>query len=72
MKHFMHFLLFSSLFFASCSRQGNALIIEQLNEIKAMGDTLPKVAMQRLDSIKPLFENETEYMRNKLSLLDIR
>ena len=72
MKHFMHFLLFSSLFFASCSRQGNALLIEQLNEIKAMGDTLPKVAMQRLDSIKPLFENETEYMRNKLSLLDIR
>ena len=44
----------------------------KLDEIKAMGDTLPKVAMQRLDSIKPLFENECEYMRNKLMLLDIR
>ena len=37
-----------------------------------MGDTLPKVAMQRLDSIKPLFGKESEYMRNKLMLLDIR
>ena len=44
----------------------------KLDEIKAMGDTLPKVAMRRLDSIKPLFENECEYMRNKLMLLDIR
>ena len=44
----------------------------KLDDIKAMGDTLPKVAMQRLDSIKPLFENECEYMRNKLMLLDIR
>ena len=44
----------------------------KLDEIKAMGDTLPKVAMQRLDSIKPLFGKESEYMRNKLMLLDIR
>ena len=44
----------------------------KLDEIKAMGDTLPKVAIQRLDSIKPLFEKESEYMRNKLMLLDIR
>ena len=44
----------------------------KLDEIKAMGDTLPKVAIQRLDSIKPLFENECEYMRNKFALLDIR
>ena len=44
----------------------------KLDEIKAMGDTLPKVAIQRLDSIKPLFENECEYMHNKLMLLDIR
>ena len=43
-----------------------------MDDIKAMGDTLPKVAMQRLDSIKPLFDNESEYMRNKLMLLDIR
>ena len=44
----------------------------KLDEIKAMGDTLPKVAMQRLDSIKPLFEKESEYIRNKFALLDIR
>lgn len=72
MKYFIHFVMFSSLFFASCNRQENTILIEQLNDIKAMGDTLPKVAMNRLDSIKPLFENETEYMRNKLTLLDIR
>ena len=72
MRYFIHFLLFSSLFFASCNKQGNEFLIGQLDEIKAMGDTLPKVAMQRLDSIKPLFENECEYMSNKLMLLDIR
>ena len=43
-----------------------------MDDIKAMGDTLPKVAMLRLDSIKPLFDNESEYMRNKFALLDIR
>ena len=72
MRYFIHFLLFSSLFFASCNKQGNEFLIGQLDEIKTMGDTLPKVAMQRLDSIKPLFENECEYMRNKFALLDIR
>ena len=72
MKYFIHFLLFSSLFFASCNKQGNEFLIGHMDDIKAMGDTLPKVAMQRLDSIKPLFENECEYMSNKLMLLDIR
>ena len=72
MRYFIHFLLFSSLFFASCNKQGNEFLIAELDEIKTMGDTLPKVAMLRLDSIKPLFENECEYMHNKLMLLDIR
>ena len=72
MRYFIHFLLFSSLFFASCNKQGNEFLIAELDEIKTMGDTLPKVAMQRLDSIKPLFDNESEYMRNKFALLDIR
>lgn len=72
MKYFIHFLLFSSLFFASCNKQGNEFLIGHMDDIKAMGDTLPKVAMQRLDSIKPQFDNECEYMRNKLMLLDIR
>ena len=72
MKYFIHFLLFSSLFFASCNKQGNEFLIGHMDDIKAMGDTLPMVAMQRLDSIKPQFDNECEYMRNKLMLLDIR
>ena len=72
MRYFIHFLLFSSLFFASCNKQGNEFLIGHMDDIKAMGDTLPKVAMQRLDSIKPQFDNECEYMRNKLMLLDIR
>ena len=72
MKQIIHFLLFSSLFFVSCSRHENTPLLEHLNDIKTMGDTLPKAAMQRLDSIKPLFDNESEYMRNKFTLLDIR
>ncbi len=72
MKNLIRILLFSSLFFASCSKQENVLLSKQLDDIKAMGDTLPQVAMQRLDSIKPLFDNETEYMQNKLALLEIR
>ena len=72
MRYFIHFLLFSSLFFASCNKQGNEFLIGHMDDIKAMGDTLPKVAMQRLDSIKPQFDNESEYMRNKFALLDIR
>ena len=72
MRYFIHFLLFSSLFFASCNKQGNEFLIGHMDDIKTMGDTLPKVAMLRLDSIKPQFDNESEYMRNKFALLDIR
>lgn len=72
MKYFIRILLFSSLLFAACSKQENEVLLKQLNDIKAMGDTLPQAAMQRLDSIKPQFNNETEYMRNKLALLEIR
>ena len=72
MRNLIRFLLFSSLFFASCSKQENVLLLKQLDDIKAIGDTLPLVALQRLDSIKPLFDNETEYLCNKLALLEIR
>ena len=72
MRIFIRILLFSSLFFASCSKQENEVLLKQLDDIKAMGDTLPQVAMQRLDSIKPQFDNETEYLCNKLALLEIR
>ena len=72
MKLFIHILSILSLFFAACTKQENEVLIRHLNDIKAMGDTLPQIAMQRLDSITPLFVNETEYMRNKLALLEIR
>ena len=72
MRNLIRILLFSSLFFVSCNKQENEVLLKHLDDIKAMGDTLPQAAMQKLDSIRPLFNNETEYMRNKLALLEIR
>ncbi len=72
MRKLIRILLFSSLFFVSCNKQENEVLLKHLDDIKVMGDTLPQVAMQRLDSIKPLFDNETEYLYNKLALLEIR
>ena len=72
MKQLIRFTILVILLNTSCTNHCNEWLMYKLDEIKAMGDTLPKVAMQRLDSIKPLFENECEYMRNKLMLLDIR
>ena len=72
MKHLIRFTILVILLNTSCTNHCNEWLMYKLDEIKAMGDTLPKVAMQRLDSIKPLFENECEYMSNKLMLLDIR
>lgn len=72
MRYFIRILLFSSALFAACSKQENEVLLKELNDIKAMGDTLPQAAMRRLDSIKPQFDNETEYMCNKLALLEIR
>ena len=72
MRFLIRFLLFSSLFFMSCNKQENEVLLKHLDDIKAMGDTLPQVATQRLDSIRSLFDGETEYIRNKLALLDTR
>ena len=72
MKCILRIIIFAIVLCTSCSRQQNETLLVQLSDIKAMGDTLPKVAMQRLDSIKPQFDNESEYMRNKFALLDIR
>ena len=72
MKHLIKFTILVILLNTSCTNHCNEWLMYKLDEIKAMGDTLPKVAIQRLDSIKPLFEKESEYMRNKLMLLDIR
>ena len=72
MKQLIRFTILVILLNTSCTNHCNEWLMYKLDEIKAMGDTLPKVAMRRLDSIKPLFENECEYMRNKLMLLGIR
>ena len=72
MKHLFQLVSIATILFASCSKQQNETLLVQLSDIKAMGDTLPNVAMQRLNSIKPQFDNESEYMRNKFALLDIR
>ena len=60
------------LLLAGCANNENKELLECLSDIQAMGDSCPQKAMLRLDSIRPLFENESEYMRNKLALLDIR
>ena len=57
---------------SSCSNNENNALLRKLDDIKTMGDTLPRKAIQCLDSIKPLFVEETEYMQNKLALLEIR
>ena len=57
---------------SSCSNNENNALLRKLDDIKTMGDTLPSKAIQCLDSIKPLFVEETEYMQNKLALLEIR
>ena len=60
------------LLLAGCANNENKELLECLSDIQAMGDSCPQKAMLRLDSIRPQFENESEYMRNKLALLDIR
>ncbi|MBR5851077.1 MAG: tetratricopeptide repeat protein [Bacteroidaceae bacterium] len=72
MKHLIYALLVIATALFGCSEKEDSKLLYRINEIKAMGDTLPQVAMQRLDSIRPLFEHESEYMRNKIALLDIR
>lgn len=72
MKNLIYTLLFSMIALYGCLEKENGKLLCILNEIKTMGDTLPVVAMEHLDSIRPMFDNETEYMRNKLALLDIR
>ena len=72
MKNLIYTLLFSMIALYGCREKENGKLLCMLNEIKTMGDTLTVVAMEYLDSIRPMFDNETEYMRNKLALLDIR
>lgn len=72
MKRLLLLFYFVVMLLLSCSDSENNALLYQLDDIKTMGDSLPIKAMSRLDSIKPLFALETEYMQNKLMLLDIR
>lgn len=58
--------------FVTCTNKVNNKLISKLDDIQEQGDTFPRKAMLRLDSIKPLFKEESEYMRNKFALLNIR
>ncbi len=72
MKHSICVALLISTALFSCSHPNNKDLLYSLNNIQAMGDTLPLLAMYQLDSIKPLFENESEHLRNRARLLEIR
>ena len=56
----------------ACSERVNKDLLYTLADIQAMGDSCPEKALVRLDSIRPSFEEEPEYMRKKFALLDIR
>ena len=70
-KNYIHLFLFV-LILISCNKEANDTLLSKLADIQKQGDTFPQKAILRLDSIKPLFEEESEYMRNKFALLDIR
>ena len=72
MKKTLALLILIGMLLTSCSWKENEAALELLRDIQSMGDTLPKEAILRLNQIKPLFKKETEYMRNKFALLDIR
>ena len=72
MKHLFLLIFIVAVTLASCNKHEEPAHLCMLDDIKVMGDTLPKAAIERLDSLRPEFEKESEYMRNKLALLDIR
>lgn len=71
-KYIPCLLLITILSIISCSKSTDTGLLSRLSDIQAMGDSCPLKAILRLDSIKPLFEEESEYARNKMALLDIR
>ncbi|MBR3916604.1 MAG: hypothetical protein IKJ49_05630, partial [Bacteroidaceae bacterium] len=71
-KYIPCLLLITILSIISCSKSTDTGLLSRLSDIQAMGDSCPLKAILRLDSIKPLFEEESEYARNKMLLLDIR
>lgn len=64
--------LFVAILFVSCCTGEDKNLLSLIADISAMGDTAPKVAMQRLDSIRHMAMGKADYICNKYSLLDIR
>ena len=50
----------------------NSEILDTLDEIKSVGNEAPERAMRMMDSIRPAIERETEYVRMKGMMLDMR
>ena len=61
---------FGMLFLFSCSEEQHSL--EELERIKMIGDDNPKKALAMLDSLKILIRKESDYVKNKYDLLQIR
>lgn len=58
---------------SSCfNNKKNNDLIDCFNDIKAMGDTCPTAAIQRMDSMSNIIADESEYVKNKYDLLNIR
>ncbi len=65
---FMSFLIIM----ACTKKEHDVAIINQFTDIKAMGDTCPTAAIQRLDSMSNIIADKSEYIKNKYDLLNIR
>ena len=62
--------IFGMLILFSCSKE--QLTLEELERIKMIGDDNPKKALAMLDSLKIGIREESDYVRNKYDLLQIR
>ena len=61
---------FCMLFLFSCSEEQHSL--EEFERIKMIGDDNPKKALAMLDSLKIRIKEESDYVKNKYDLLQIR
>ena len=69
-RFIVYFLCTFSLFLLfSCSEEHS---LEELERIKSIGDENPKKALSMLDSLKIGIREESDYVKNKYDLLQIR
>lgn len=65
-------MLFITMLSVLTSCDGNHKMLVKMDEIKRIGNTSPKLAMQMMDSIDSPVNDYSEYVRMKYLLLDIR